>query len=136
MVLAKSKWITLVIALLFAILQTLQPFIHGHLDSDHTVHHIGFHVGGEHEIAPEVVHHDAEHKMSNVSHPSHTVSVSSGVKEDVNPALSVDTLFVVLLVIFFISVSLSNSKSYSSSNRFHYNLLKRRLPASRAPPLF
>lgn len=132
MSLSKSKWLTLVIAACFAILQAMQPLIHAHLDAEHPIHNSGFHVGDKHE---EVAHEstvDAE--LSEASHISHTISVASGIKKDVDasvldPILGAVIFFVVTLLLP--SYHIPKPQPTLLLRQF----LRRRLPASRAPPL-
>jgi len=56
MALNKTKWVRLSVAVCFAILQALQPFIHAHLDAEHPIQNTGFHVGSEHEEALSLEH--------------------------------------------------------------------------------
>lgn len=132
MALPKSKWLTLMIAACFAILQAMQPLIHAHLDAEHPIHNSGFHVGDEHE---EVAHEstvDAE--LSEAPHISHTISVASGIKKDVeasvlDPISAAVIFFVVALLLA--SYHLPKQQLIPLLRQF----LRRRLPASRAPPL-
>ncbi len=135
MVSNQSKWTTLTVALCFAILQTLQPFIHGHLDTEHPIQDTGFHIGTDHEEAESLLnaHH---HTISDVVHASHTISVASGIKQEINPALLADTVLVVLFCLCFAIFLLSTLRSYRLLSLTPYESLKRRLPASRAPPQF
>lgn len=135
MVLNKYKWVTLVIAIIFAILQALQPFIHGHLDVNHPIQHTGFHVGDEHEeLSTDISYHVDNHVVSNIVHVSHTVSVASGIKQDLSAVLVTQILGVVLFCLYFVIVLFIPLKFYSALSLVSYNSLKRRLPASRAPP--
>jgi hypothetical protein len=134
----KAKWVTLAVSVCFAILQTLQPFIHAHLlDVDHPTQHTGFHLGDDHEASVSFSDHQADHAATNTVHASNTVSVASGIKQDVNSALLVEALSTALLYFCFIIVALSTLKRYPSSNlTATYRQLRRRLPAPRAPPQF
>lgn len=134
----KAKWVTLAVSVCFAILQTLQPFIHAHLlDVDHPTQHTGFHLGDDHEAPVSFSDHQAEHEATNTVHVSNTVSVASGIKQDVNPALLVDALSVALLYFCFIIVAHSTLKLYPPASLTPaYRFLRRRLPAPRAPPQF
>lgn len=136
MQLNKTKWVTLVFATCFAILQALQPFIHAHLDAEHPIQNTGFHVGDEHE---EVVHHSdvsGEHALSTVPHASHTISVADGIKKDIDPALVADSIAIALFCLYIAIVLQSVSTHFLPLAPVPYQSLKRRLPASRAPPQF
>ncbi|HSH53450.1 MAG TPA: hypothetical protein VK967_00345 [Methylotenera sp.] len=135
MQLNKTKCVTLVFAICFAILQALQPFIHAHLDAEHPIQNTGFHVGDEHE---EVMHHSVtgEHALSGVPHASHTISVASGIKKDIDPALVADPIAIVLFCLCIALVLQSVFTHFLPLAPVPYQSLKRRLPASRAPPQF
>lgn len=136
----KINWMTLVVALCFAILQALQPFIHGHLDSEHPIQHTGFHVGDEFEEAV-VVHVEAEdlnaeHTITSTPHSSHTVSVGSSIKQDIEPILT-SAIVGLMLVAIFLAINLPVfTVSFSRFSSFPYQSLRRRLPAPRAPPQY
>lgn len=136
MQLNKIKWVTLVFAICFAILQALQPFIHAHLDGEHPIQNTGFHVGDEHE---EAMHHSAysdEHALSAVPHASHTISVASGIKKDIDPALVADSIAIALFCLCIALVLQSVFTHFLPLAPVPYQSLKKRLPASRAPPQF
>ena len=137
MILSKYKWVTLTIAIIFAILQALQPFIHSHLDVNHPIHHTGFHVGDEYEeVSTDISSQINNHVVSNMAHVSHTVSVASGIKQDLSSVLAADIVGVVIFCLYFASALLATLKFYPALSLIFYNSLKRRLPASRAPPQF
>lgn len=136
MFLYKCKWMTLAVAICFAILQALQPFIHAHLDVEHPIQHTGFHIGGEHEESVDFSYHIADQAVSNVAHDSHTVSVASGMKEDFNSGLFADTLSAAVLCLCFAILLVSTLKFCPPFNLLPYNSLRRRLPSARAPPQF
>lgn len=132
----RSKWIMLAVAICFAVLQMLQPFIHGHLDFEHHVDHSGFHVGNDHEEGLDASHHENNHVISNIEHPSHTVSVASGIKEEFNPVFVSDVASALLLMLYFVILLISKPNTYFSLDFLPYLSLKRRLPLSRAPPQY
>ena len=132
MKLGNTNWVRLMVAICFAVLQALQPFIHAHVDADHPIQNTGLHVGGEHEESHSFEH-IASHALSNVAHVSHTVSVDSSIKQDADSLLLVHAF---LLVFTFCLVL-----ALGSPQKFNHAFLlapkqpfKRRLPASRAPP--
>lgn len=134
MVLNKTKWVTYCVAFCFAILQALQPFIHGHLDADQPIQHHGFHVGNEFEEAV-IAHINTQHTLAAApSHFLHTISVASGIKQDSNLTVTPDILGLMLMVVFLVVSLQIATVRYSRLTSFPYPPLKRRLPAPRAPP--
>jgi hypothetical protein len=136
----KSKWVTLLVVLSFAILQLIQPFIHAHLDAQHPIQNTGFHVGDAHEnlayhsssiTADANIAYDA---LSDFPHASHTLTVASGMTKpaELNLASSVSIL---ILFAYVIALAVQPSLVLTVNHRnLPYKLLKRRLPASRSPP--
>lgn len=131
MALNKTKWATLTIAIFFAILQVLQPFIHAHIDTDHPIQGTGFHVGAEHEESFSL---SENHAVSVVPHASHIISVTSAIKQDIDLALFIDVIGVVLLTLCFAIVLQSVSRHFPQLVLIPHKSSGRRLPASRAPP--
>ncbi|EUJ10449.1 hypothetical protein Meth11DRAFT_1268 [Methylophilaceae bacterium 11] len=132
MALNNTRWVTLAVAICFAILQALQPFIHAHLDTEHPIQHTGFHVGDEHEEAYSVEH-SADHAVSNIPHATHTISVASGIKQDVDVKLLINILAVVFSVCFLLKLQATQKLNPALLSNPKESL-KRRLPAARAPP--
>lgn len=126
----KVKWVTLAIAYCFAVLQVLQPFIHAHLDAEHPIQESGFHIGSEHEERSVFL----DHVVLNADHISHTITVASGIKEDFSPTLRADIFCVIVLCLWCVIVLQSKLRPYRPLTLTPYQSLKRRLPASRAPP--
>jgi len=133
MALNKTKWLTLVIAIFFAILQGLQPFIHAHIDANHPVQETGFHMGAEHE---ELFITSNTPTVSVIPHASHIVSVASAIKQDIDPALFVDLIGFVLVALCFAIVLQSVAQYFPQLILVPPKSSSRRLPASRAPPQF
>lgn len=131
----KSNWFTLTVAICFAILQALQPFIHAHMDADHPVHHTGFHVGDEHEEVFDAGH-LGNHSVSSIPHASHTISVASGIKQDTDATLFTHAILAVVFSVFFVLTLASTKQFIPALLLIPHSILKRRLPASRAPPQF
>ena len=130
---AKSKWVTLIIAMCFAILQAMQPLIHAHLDADHPIHNSGFHMGDDHE---EAAHESTiTPQLSEEPHVSHTISVASGIKKDLDLSL-VDPLYAaaIFVIITLLLIPPHNFDTHFTP-RFR-QFLRRLSPAPRAPPLF
>lgn len=134
----KAKWLTLAFSVCFAILQTLQPFIHAHsLDVNHPIQHTGFHVGDDHEESVNFSEHLADHAAANTVHVSNTVSVAFGINQDFNSALLAEALSVALLYLCFAIVAHITLKLYPPLSLIPtYRYLRRRLPPPRAPPQF
>jgi len=133
MFLNKTKWFTLAVAICFAILQALQPFIHAHVDADHPIQNSGFHVGHEYEEAISMQS-LADHTLSSIPHASHTVLVASGIKQDFD---NMTLLHVIVAVVFSFCFALVLQATHQFNSSFLFvakESLKRRLPASRAPP--
>lgn len=133
MVLTKARWLIFAVATCFAILQALQPFIHAHIDVDHPIQNTGFHVGDEHEEAVSFEH-LSTHSVSNVPHASHTISVASGIKQDLKNMSFADALIAIVLSFSFLLVLSSSQRLNPAFLLVPKESLKRRLPASRAPP--
>ena len=142
----KAKFVVYFIVLCFALLQVFTPFIHAHLNTEHPIQNTGFHIGDAHEeMAIELTHlhsteTSAEHldasSLSTIPHASHTISVASGITQDVD-----STLIVVasLLVLFFLCFPLYLTpflSQFFTLSLIPQQPLKRQLPASRAPPQF
>ena len=129
----KTKWATVTIAILFAILQVLQPFIHAHLDADHPIQDTGFHVGTDHEESFSVSN---IHTALVAPHASHIVSVTSAIKQEIDPVLVIDVIGFVLFTLFFVVALQSARQPFSQLPLIPYKSSSWRLPASRAPPQF
>lgn len=132
MALIKTKWVTLTIAIFFAILQVLQPFIHAHLDAHHPIQETGFHVGADHEESFVT----SNTQLVSSPHASHIISVASAIKQDIDPALIIDVTGFVLLVLCFAIVLQSVAQYFPQLILIPPKSSSRRLPASRAPPQF
>lgn len=122
------------VACCFALLQALQPFIHAHLDGEHHPHAEGLHTAEIHESA-HAHEHSSSHTMLDASHGAHTISVSQGIKQDSTYAVDDTFSFVLIAICFALIVILNPQYSPQPTSNF-IKSLKRRLPASRAPPYF
>lgn len=142
----KAKSAVYLFVLFFALLQIFTPFIHAHFNTKNPIQNTGFHVGDEHEeMAIELTHShspetSAEHldasSLASTPHAGHTISVPSGITQDVD-STNIDAI--ALLVLFFLCFPLYLTPFLSrifSSSLIPQQALKRRLPASRAPPQF
>lgn len=139
----------LLLAICFAVLQALQPFIHAHLDSHSQTQHQGIHVGMEHEellssyaastVAANTdtinahVHGSSEHA---VPHAKHTISVDPGIKHDIDIA---NLMSSIPFVLFFIGLTLVYTfvpKRFPQFALSHTKRLRSQPQSVRAPPLF
>lgn len=137
MFLSKTKWVNLLIAFCFAILQAFQPFVHAHTDSDHDSHHAGFHLGDNHEGHFSVNdHHFDDNSVSIHSDTTHTISVDTSLKHESNNATLVKGLFVLLLIVCFSLYLQSTHRLNPAFLLVSNESLRRLLPASRAPPKY
>ena len=139
----KANYIVYLIVVCFALLQVFSPFIHAHLDADQPIHNTGFHVGTAHEemtidldhlsLADAHTQHSHADFLSATPHAAHTISVASGIPQDLDSAFIVSTS---LLVLFFLCLACYKPvlTRFFTLNLTPHQLLKRRLPAPRAPP--
>ncbi len=127
MLIALHKKLLWVVVIWFAILQTVSPFIHAHLEADSPAQGHGLHVHDEGLLQMS----GDEHVIS--AHPAHAVGVNAAVVEEIAPLpLALFTL------LFFISLPVI------LISRAGINLIKHPLPQPylrsisrpRAPPLF
>jgi hypothetical protein len=132
----KNKWVSIAIAIFFAILQTIQPFIHAHVDAEHPIQNTGFHLGNDYEEA-----HDTEHLTgyvvlndSHTPHVSQTISVASGIPQDIYTTLFADIMLVAIFSFCIVLASKSTHRLNPAFLLIPKESLKKRLPASRAPP--
>ncbi len=78
----------------------------------------------------------ADHALSGVPHTSHTVSVASGIKPDFDSVLLIKVVIALVFNFCFILVFQSKHQPNPAFLFVAKESLKRRLPASRAPPQF
>lgn len=111
----------------FAILQTVSPFIHAHLEADSPAQGYGLHLHDEGLLQMS----GDEHVLS--AHPAHTVGVNAAVVEDIAPLpLPLFTLlFVISLAVITISQTGINLIKHPSPQPY-----LRSISRPRAPPLF
>lgn len=122
------------VAFCFAFLQALQPFIHAHLDGEHHPHSEGLHTAEDHESV-HALEHSSSHAILDASHATHTISVAQGIKQDSVYTLG-DSFAFVLIALWSALVLIVTSKPFLQLTSNPTGILKRRLPASRAPPYF
>ena len=127
MLIALHKKLLWTIVIWFAILQTVSPFIHAHLEADSPAQGYGLHLHDEGLLQMS----GDEHVLS--AHPAHAVGVNAAVVEDVDPLPL--PLFTLLFVISLVVITISQA----SINLIKYPFPQPHLRSSsrpRAPPLF
>lgn len=144
---------TLLLAVCFALLQVLQPFIHAHLEQhpahdslswqsddshahDHhadTHHQVGFHVADAHEeIFVQSDHHGTQ--LSTVPHASHTIFVAPAITKSADLAAVLNAMQLALFCVVMAVILLVTTQHFPTFFNPHSPSIKRRLPATRAPP--
>jgi hypothetical protein len=127
MLIAMQKKLLWVVVIWFAILQTVTPFIHAHLEADSPAQGYGLHLHDESLLQM------AENGHTLSAHPTHAVGVNAAVVEDIDP-LPVPLftlLFVISLSVIVIRrVVVSPIKTPLQQLYLHSN------STPRAPPLF
>jgi hypothetical protein len=128
----KHRKLLWVIAIWFACLQAMAPFIHGHMEIDQSGHGHGMHFHddeSDHAFSGQSMH-----AMHDVSHVAHTVVIASGIKKDqdssVFPMVALLIFFLALIPQPRISVPLARLTPFIKP------LFKRRPSSPRAPPLY
>jgi hypothetical protein len=132
----KTKWLMLAFAICFALLQALQPFIHAHLDTEHSTQYAGLHINLEHEELVSLDHDVTDDSMYATPHAQHTISVDSGIKHDIDLALLTNTVSFILFFICFAIIFKSVSNQFPQLTVVHHKLLRRQPQSVRAPPQF
>jgi hypothetical protein len=127
MFIALYKKLLWMVVIWFAILQTVSPFIHAHLEADSPAQGYGLHLHDEGLFQMS----GNEHVLS--AHPAHAVGVHAAVVEDVDPLPSplFSLLFVISLFVFTISLAGINLIKHPFPQPY-----LRFLSRPRAPPLF
>lgn len=132
----KANLVVYLILVCFALLQVFSPFIHAHLDTEHFVQNTGFHMGDAHEEKAIDLTSTDSGFITVGAHASHTISVASGIKQEIDSTFMTG---ISLLVLFFLCFALNLTpalKQFFSLRLTPLQPLKRKLPASRAPPQF
>jgi hypothetical protein len=142
--LTKSKFVALLVVIAFAMLQLMQPFVHVHLDVQHPIQSTAFHIDSGHENSA----YDAERaepansaqntsvaSSDNFSHASHTVTVVSVMAKPSGLNYNSILPIFVLLACVIALVMHPNIVLVLNYRPLPHKPLKRRLPATRAPPL-
>lgn len=127
MAIALNKKLLWIIVVWFALLQTISPFIHAHIEADAPSQQHGLHMHDEGLLQVS----GGQHALS--AHPVHAVGVHAAVVEDTK------ALPIPLLAILFLSSLLVVTVNRTPANLFsplfsQIHLLTRSRP--RAPPLF
>jgi hypothetical protein len=127
MFIALHKKLLWIIVIWFAILQTVSPFIHAHLEADSPAQGYGLHLHDEGLLQMS----GDEHVLS--AHPAHAVGINAAVVEDVSPLPSplFSLLFVISLFVFTISLAGLNLIKHPFPQPY-----LRSISRPRAPPLF
>ncbi|MGJ8620957.1 MAG: hypothetical protein ACSHWN_11550 [Methylophilaceae bacterium] len=132
----KTKWLVLTVALCLIALQALQPFIHAHLDIEHPEHLSGLHVGGDYEASLNDHSHKSNHSITDLSHVSHVITIAPSIKQDTDLTLVLDVVALIFISFCLAIAAQLSTQLFSPLHLSHYQSLKRRLPASRAPPQY
>jgi len=120
----KLLWI---IVVWFAMLQTVSPFIHAHLEADSPSQGYGLHLHDEGLLQMS----GDEHVL--IAHPAHAVGVNAAVVEELDPLPQplFNLLFVICLLLFTVSLAGINLVRHPFPQPY-----LRFLSRPRAPPLF
>jgi len=130
MFIAMRKRLLWMVVIWFAMLQTVLPFIHAHLEADPSSQGQGLHVHaqGMSQVS------GAEHALKTISAPPvHTIGVNEAVVKSVDPLPL--PLFTLLFVISLAVITLSLASINLTRHPFPL-LYLRSLSRPRAPPLF
>jgi len=127
MFIALHKKLLWIIVIWFAVLQTVSPFIHAHIEADSPAQGYGLHLHDQGLLQMP----GDQHMLS--AHPTHTVGVNAAVVEDIDPLPL--PLFTLLFVISLSVITLSLVGIYLVKHPFP-KLYLRSLSRPRAPPLF
>lgn len=123
------KSVPWMIVMWFAVLQTMSPFIHAHLEPDSPVQGHGLHM---HELGLMQLP-DTEHTLKNVADPMHTIGVDKALVKSVDalPLPLFAVLFIISLSVIVIRPIHVNLITHSKLPLYLRSLLR-----PRAPPLF
>lgn len=130
----KANFLVYLMVVCFALLQVLSPFIHAHLDTEHPIQKTGFHVGDAHEEKTMGLANAESNFLSADPHAAHTILVASGITHDIDSTLLMSTSLFVLFFLCFPLALTSVLRQFFPLSLIPLQPLKRRLPASRAPP--
>lgn len=130
----KANFLIYFMVVCFALLQVLSPFIHAHIDTEHPIQNTGFHVGDAHEEKTMGLVNPESSFISAAPHAAHTISVASGIKQDIDSTLIIATSLLVLFFLCFPPALTPVLRQFFPLSLIPLQPLKRQLPASRAPP--
>jgi hypothetical protein len=127
MFIAMHKKLLWIVVIWFAVLQTISPFIHAHLEADSPSQVYGLHLHDEGLLQMS----GNEHVLT--AHPAHAVGVNVAVIEEADPLPSplFTLLFVICLFVFIVSLAGINLIKHPFPQPY-----LRFLSRPRAPPLF
>ncbi|WP_047551049.1 hypothetical protein [Methylotenera sp. G11] len=130
MLMALRKRLLWIVVIWFALLQTVLPFIHAHLEADSPAQGQGLHVHAQ-GLAQVP---GAEHAFNTISSPPvHTIGVNEAVEKNIDPLPL--PLFTLLFVISLAAITISLAGIKPARHPLPL-LYLRSLSRPRAPPLF
>ncbi len=129
MPLALNKRLLWLIVVWFALLQTVAPFIHAHLEADSPAQGHGLHM----HIEAPVQFQNHGHTLKNIDSPTHTIGLDKALVKHTESLPS--PLFAVLFIISLLAFVFRPFKYHSAVRSFSFLYLKS-LSRPRAPPLF
>lgn len=129
MPLALNKRLLWMIVIWFAVLQTISPFIHAHIEADSSTQSHGLHLHVPNLMQVQ----DAEHTLKNASTAIHTIGINKAFVRNVE--LLPLPLFAVLFVIGLFVITIRMIK-VNLITRPLYSLHLCSQSRARAPPLF
>jgi hypothetical protein len=131
---ALNKKIMWLIVAWFAILQTVSPFIHGHMGVDTPAQGHGLHMHIQELAQFDKLKLSATvHTLHSANINTHTIGVDNGMLESINPLILLP-LFAVLFVLFSFSLAIKWLKPNASPSTYLHLLLHSQ-STPRAPPL-
>jgi len=130
MPLALNRRLLWLIVVWFALLQTIAPFIHAHLEADSPAQGYGLHM---HDEAP-LQFQDHGHTLKNVDFPTHTIGVDKALVKTIESLPS--PLFAVLFIVSLLALTFRPFRHNSAAVRSFSFLHLKSLSRPRAPPLF
>lgn len=128
MLMAMRKKLLWIIVIWFAVLQTVTPFIHAHIEADSSMQGHGLHL---HDPALMQMS-DVQGKHVLTTHPAHTVGVNAAVVEDPQP---LPMLLLVLLFVLYLPVIAKRQFGIYFSQPPFLQVSLRSISRPRAPPL-
>lgn len=127
MLMAMRKKLLWMVVVWFAMLQTVTPFIHAHMEADSPAQGHGLHVHAP--ALPQAFDNQHRHVLS--EHPAHTVGVNAAVVEDADPLPL--PLFILLFVLSLPAIAVRQA-AFSFIQFPFSQLLLRSISRPRAPP--